>query len=620
MAIQSSPLCLLPLEIRVEIALQVALLRTPHGPPKDIVPLLLSCKTIHDSLVFEHCAPLYARIYRSNFDVRAPRRRFASDELHVQNYAAQLKKCCIVLKRIRSGDLDSEFLQDDLWTAVLMALENDGKNGEQLDWACLDDLLRRFILERLWDGREQSGDWPSESAVNALAVWLFWYRLNSDKLDALPSEQRASILELVRPYALIGTRYPPFHAPDCHFALPMRPDRAMLTDRQKIPTPHGFWPLYRTPEESIHHIDHYGGLLEITEPLLALGAQLLFFTLYWQPLIIPPSMPADRAHALALGRTGVGETRADLEEYNASSPVKLLEKADWDWYHNMSDKEREREDAPRWTRGMRSPSAQWECDFNRMVGCVDPYSLRPMAVTYEYGTLTGLWKGLHLSPHPEQYFAAVQSVNFPPDFSAENPHLFMHPVYLQLREHHCVSPARPAPCGGNPNDNDDGINHAWLPSAFDVREANGIVRLRNLQRINEPAAVYETFVEGQRNSHNPETCRTCVARQKAADALLAEKVERHRRKASAGASPPRERNPPPIRTNIKMHTCYGRIRPWDGLVALVRVPLQPPGRFGVYIFRGYIVGGKNFVGSWRVRTDNTRAVPLEGPFIMSRVE
>lgn len=216
-----------------------------------------------------------------------------------------------------------------------------------------------------------------------------------DKLDALSTEQRHTILDLIRPFAIVGPRYPPFHAPDCHFSLPMRPDRALLTDRQKIPTPHGFWPLYRTPDESIHYVEHYNGQLEITEPLLALGSQLLFFTLYWQPLAIPPNMPVDRAHAHALGHSGVCETQQDLREYNASSPVKLVD-ARSDWLRNLPNEARQREDAPKWTKGMCSPSAQWECDFNRLIGCVDPYHLRPNAVTYEFGTLTGLWKGLHL--------------------------------------------------------------------------------------------------------------------------------------------------------------------------------------------------------------------------------
>lgn len=178
MANQPSPLCTIPLELLVEIALQLATLGSPHGPPKDLISLLLTCKAIHHSLAFDRCTPLYASIYRRTFDTRAPRRRFGDGMLHAQEYAAQLKKCCIALARIRRGDLDSVTLEDDLWTAWLMALENDGKNDEHLDWAQLDGLLHNFVLTRLWPERGSYEQWPEESVINALVVWLFWYRMS----------------------------------------------------------------------------------------------------------------------------------------------------------------------------------------------------------------------------------------------------------------------------------------------------------------------------------------------------------------------------------------------------------------------------------------------------------
>lgn len=106
----------------------------------------------------------------------------------------------------------------------------------------------------------------------------------------------------------------------------------------------------------------------------------------------------------------------------------------------------------------------------------------------------------------------------------------MYPVYLQLREHHCISPTEPAPCGGNPNDNDDGINNAWLPPTIEVREGDGIVRLRDSQHPSQLSTIYETFVEGKKNSHHPDTCKVCVQKQRTADLLLAEKVRRSRKK------------------------------------------------------------------------------------------
>ncbi|GJE89645.1 hypothetical protein PsYK624_057490 [Phanerochaete sordida] len=62
---------------------------------------------------------------------------------------------------------------------------------------------------------------------------------------------------------------------------------------------------------------------------------------------------------------------------------------------------------------------------------------------------------------------------------------------------------------------------------------------------------------------------------------------------------------------------YGRVRRYDGLVAIVRVPTFVS-ELGTTIFRGYIVGGQHFVGNWRPLSAARSAIPLEGPFIMSR--
>ncbi|CDO73394.1 hypothetical protein BN946_scf185013.g28 [Trametes cinnabarina] len=64
---------------------------------------------------------------------------------------------------------------------------------------------------------------------------------------------------------------------------------------------------------------------------------------------------------------------------------------------------------------------------------------------------------------------------------------------------------------------------------------------------------------------------------------------------------------------------YGRVRKWDGLIVLVRIPTRLPWNLKT-IFRGYLIGNKNFVGSWRSYHENRNAIPLEGPFALSRVE
>ncbi|KAG5638910.1 hypothetical protein H0H81_008679 [Sphagnurus paluster] len=48
-------------------------------------------------------------------------------------------------------------------------------------------------------------------------------------------------------------------------------------------------------------------------------------------------------------------------------------------------------------------------------------------------------------------------------------------------------------------------------------------------------------------------------------------------------------------------TYHGRIRPWDGLVALVRAPRRAKDEYlGRAVFCGYVVGGEVLVGAWRM--------------------
>jgi len=112
---------------------------------------------------------------------------------------------------------------------------------------------------------------------------------------------------------------------------------------------------------------------------------------------------------------------------------------------------------------------------------------------------------------------------------------------------------------------------------------------------------------------------------------------------------------------------YGRVRPYDGLVALVRIERLFPGRpthapsnlhgaqtqapplqqyapahahstqpfpntyshllglpnadggpIGLWVFRGQMVGGQNLVGRWRAMTQDVGTPPWEGPFTLSR--
>jgi len=265
-----------------------------------------------------------------------------------------------------------------------------------------------------------------------------------------------------------------------------------------------------------------------------------------------------------------------------------------------------------------------------------------------------------------QYFALTNSATMPADFSNERPHLLRAPVFMNVREHHCIMPESPVRCGGTDAVNDDGINNAWFPP-MDVTEAGGFARVRDFQT--GQVHRYETYVEGRPNGHNPDTCTVCVANQTEEDAELhrrvtalraasgLQEVQQARTDINAALGPGEDADvilreamdeddtdtASDVSTEMENYienmcsgicdiivtgetldrhgqawhhyNFYGRIRSWDGLVAIVRVPDDL--NYGVYILRGYIVAG-NFVGSWRLRMNNPNAIPLEGPFVMSR--
>jgi len=61
---------------------------------------------------------------------------------------------------------------------------------------------------------------------------------------------------------------------------------------------------------------------------------------------------------------------------------------------------------------------------------------------------------------------------------------------------------------------------------------------------------------------------------------------------------------------------YGRVRPWDGLIGILRVPrnaLQ-----GMAILYGYISGGKNFSGNWRWWLSDPLMPAWESAVVMSK--
>jgi hypothetical protein len=58
----------------------------------------------------------------------------------------------------------------------------------------------------------------------------------------------------------------------------------------------------------------------------------------------------------------------------------------------------------------------------------------------------------------------------PAGFGEGSPQLTTVPLFMRLREHHCINPQVPIRTGGTHNGFDDGLENAWLPP-FRMRES-----------------------------------------------------------------------------------------------------------------------------------------------------
>lgn len=720
-------LCHLPFTILEHIGLEVAVL-DPLGPPTDLVALLCTCRHIYAWLSYDNNRYLYARIFRSMFDSRAVVRRFGSRCARVDIVAHQLKVYCSMLRRIRGGDTaaDSEVIKADFWTALLMLLENDGKNEAQLERADLKAFVDRFVRTRLYEGCNETAGWPPESELNALALWLMWFTTDEVTLREETADARRQLMELVRPYVVLPTRYPAFWQPDDIFEFPIPNGRPV----HHAITPHGYYPPYRNPEQLGSTHRHHGLRFRASVPPISIAAKLLYFARSEAtPFHIPANLPATRDEAMAQGQTDVRPTQEDYRRFNEHKAAAPIPRGSWDWLSLLGEQDARQEDEGVWKKTLKAKSAKWDHDWYRMLYCFDPwYVSNVKALPYMKGSLDGDWEGRMLLPDRSQYHA-LQTASV---FETQRPMMTTVPISLRLREYHSVSPKVPMPRGGQwPKENhddffNDGVMRAWVPDNWELREAQGKLRVHLAGGTRIQDCEYVRWQEGQANGHNPDTCRNCIERaeaQRQAELALEKKRKspsgmdedddydddhvmhedddededdrddgRDRSKRARVRSPSADRNaagpaaaPIPADADavdvaqglevtdgpIHAHRAevqavlgpsiqvddlidaemrdpgaaapcdgvqdivvvgetlpkhgqawhhyrfYGRVRRYDGLVAIVRTPTYTP-ELGTTIFRGYLVGNEHFVGTWRPLTNNWSALPLEGPFIVSR--
>jgi hypothetical protein len=225
----------IPQEVLENIAFY-AVASNPLGPPRELAPLLLVNRRLNAALSSASNPHLHSRIFACKFDAAALVRRLGPGAATARKLAAELRRRCVQLERLRArvgctvgeltetttttttttssdddggggggnnknkkkkrnsddgggrggGDGMTEegmrALHEMLWTAYVMMLENDGKNERQLrEYAHLDDWLRAFWFAENGASfaRLEIGDnsWPPYNDLADVTMWLFWFLL-----------------------------------------------------------------------------------------------------------------------------------------------------------------------------------------------------------------------------------------------------------------------------------------------------------------------------------------------------------------------------------------------------------------------------------------------------------
>ncbi|KAJ7194231.1 hypothetical protein GGX14DRAFT_586818 [Mycena pura] len=622
-----SPLCAVPREVLERIAYELACL-TPLGPPSALIPLLLTCKTVNARL--SRNKALYSQIFRLKFDTSAVRRR--AFEPTPSQYYDQLVLYCTQLQKLR-GQVRADDCDDVLFAAFLMMLENDGRNAAQLEHAGLDSYLDIFVRSQLWNDRYTAHGWPTDNTANACALWLVWMTTTEQKLKAESAARREQIIALVLPYVLVPYRYASSFAPHNHFELPLR--NTTKTRPNTFITSHGPYPVYLDPRRVWSQV-HYSSRPAIVPPLVAVAAKLVYFSRRETvPFSVPPHLPVDREQALAAGVTDISATQADLHELNAHLNKGLPEhRPGWGPESEGAD--------------MEPLSKCWDTDWWRLRKCFDAWreADRRLGLVYEPGTFTGLWQGRMLIPGEHHMTALITTLDYPPDFDEGYLGTTTVPLFMRIAEHHSYAPDFPAPCGNA----EGALEHGYFPpqTHFVAEDAGSVVL-----RVGEDGAErykYATFGAPGAARHDPYACTACRAREDALRARRARAAAAAHEElfARLGLAEPAsddddemDDDDPPAQDPAREPPCngiqdiiftgatdlrhgqawssfefYGRVRPWDGMIGILRVSSDP--RKGTLLFYGFIVGGHKFVGNWRAAHQEVGAPAWESAFSAAR--
>lgn len=541
--------------------------------PTDLHALQLVCRRLHSLLSLESNPRLYARVFRSKFDTAAIGRRFGKSALTSHNLANELRRRCILLKRIRrcvitavqlldtgaSLSEDESSITEMLWLAYLMMLENDGLNYEQLCWAQLHSFLALHHATVMLDSAVSSG-YPSDAVHKALALHLVYLLTDPEQLAFEPKGEAVERLFVLRPFVFAAHKFDAFMAPWTLRKLPItthasrgkasdtNDDRARSYGTAHEATPNSA-PTVATnpfladlaPRDRTCVVDHVGGQLRIAAPILAQGACFSFF------------MKVEKDPAV-LGM-------AALSDPDDPSSVTTMHQ-------------------PAATRPPLSlASTDHDKDVARLLSCLDPRSSPGLPPLFFKGMFEGIWEGR---------FSFFDFDSYREMLAGRMRSLYEGPFGEQ-------------------------------PQIWKIKEK--IVRLGAGQVEGGTGSILAAGYAST-ESHTDASAAAATAASSALDAkgkskALPQDWDRYPCFPDEDGSERYE-----ILLSGTGHSAWGRfvvrgrVRSWDGMLIMTK-EYRPDGR-GKWLYRGYSVAGGKLVGRWRDTFTPDDMYGYEGCFLFQR--
>ncbi|CAE7109926.1 unnamed protein product [Rhizoctonia solani] len=606
----------LPPEVTQQIAVSVCRL-TPLGPPSELATLLRVSRSVYAALCPQNNPGLHARIFRINFDWRAPTRRFvdAGEPLGARNFAHELHRRWVVLKRIRSASNVGKLLVcsedqelENLWTAYLMLLESDGLNWEQLHWAGVSGYARIVIHEKLMPSPKPG--YMIESTTRALGLWLMWFLTEVYTVLAESPHDYSRIHAILRPWALALHKYDPVYAPYTYWALPA-PDEPDLGEDPTIGTLRSLADLdLRNRTEVVMHM---GRRLQLAPPRASTAAIMTFMVHLERngPIPVHPAAIPPPGQAPPEGHPGLAiYPRTRYPTFRGPGNIEF-------------------------DGIICTGSAGYDNEWRRALQCGNPFAIPKFKTMplFRPGELAGHWEGRKVFLDFEAFRHMLAGV----DGAVTNGLISQQPNVWQIREHHLVSRRRRFPLG---REGDlivgeklpiGGVLNAYIPQGaeFIHHGEPGAPRLEvRVPDQTYPLGYkpYNSYVTLNSPINPPPkripTTTVIPANHPPTDIDLPHDWEHPQPPSLQDSDDQYEEDIVDTLITGEGYTSNGsfilrgRIRAWDGMVILV---LSDDAQdLGYWLFKGYIASGGNWVGRWRDTNTPEQLNGYEGLFSFTK--